>query len=58
MPLTWIAPQYGHWSVTGGFQWFDLVNQALREDATPTYGTVFGLHQYITTGFLGLGVGF
>ena len=59
MPLTWIAPQYGHWSVKGGFQWFDLVNQALRGDAIPTYGAAFGgLHQYITTGFVGLGVGF
>ena len=58
MPLTSIAPQYGHWSVKGGFQWFDLVNQALRSDAIPTWGSAYGLHQYITVGFLGLGVGF
>jgi hypothetical protein len=58
MPLTSIAPQYGHWSVKGGFQWFDLVNKALQSDALPTYGVAYGLHQYITVGFLGLGVGF
>jgi hypothetical protein len=56
--LTAIPVQYGHWNIKGGFQWYDIVNTALQADNLVTYGNSFGLKQSITTGFLGVGVGF
>jgi hypothetical protein len=56
--LTSIPVQYGHWNIKGGFQWYDIINTALQGDNDVTYGASFGLKQYITTGFLGVGVGF
>jgi hypothetical protein len=56
--LTSIPAQYGHWHVKAGFQWYDIINQALQADNEVTYGASFGLQQNIVVGFLGVGVGF
>ncbi|HML06963.1 MAG TPA: hypothetical protein VK430_02395 [Xanthobacteraceae bacterium] len=71
--LTWLPPQWGHWYVKGGFQWYDLVNNAVRAANTLSVGpnvctalghtsacsTAFGsAPSDIVVGFVGLGVGF
>ncbi len=58
LAMTWIPAQYGHWNVKAGVQFYDIVNTALQTDNLVTYGTSFGMQQYITTGFVGVGVGF
>ncbi len=57
LALTWIPAQYGHWSAKAGFQWYDILNNALIGDNQVTYGTSFTANN-IFTGFVGLGVGF
>ncbi len=57
LALTWIPAQYGHWSAKAGFQYYDILNNALIADNQVTYGTSFTSHD-IVTGFVGLGVGF
>jgi len=32
VPLKFMPAQYGHWYVKGGFQWYDVVNNALQGD--------------------------
>jgi len=32
IPLSFMPAQYGHWFVKGGFQWYDVVNNALQGD--------------------------
>jgi hypothetical protein len=57
LAMTWIPVQYGHWNLKGGFQWYDIINNALIADNQVTYGTSF-TSRNIVTGFVGIGVGF
>jgi hypothetical protein len=57
LAMTWIPVQYGHWNLKGGFQWYDIINNALIADNQVTYGSSFTSHN-IVTGFVGVGVGF
>jgi len=57
LAMTWIPVQYGHWNLKGGFQWYDIINNALIADNQVTYGTSFTSNN-ILTGFVGVGVGF
>jgi hypothetical protein len=55
--LTGIPAQYGHWNVKGGFQWYDIINNALIADNQVTWGNSFTEKSFVT-GTVGLGVGF
>ena len=57
LAMTWIPAQYGHWNIKGGFQWYDILNNALIADNQVTYGASFSDHNIISA-FVGLGVGF
>ncbi len=57
LAMTWIPAQYGHWNLKGGFQWYDIINNALIADNQVTYGAAFTDHSIITA-FVGVGVGF
>ena len=57
LAMTWIPAQYGHWNLKGGFQWYDILNDALIADNQVTYGTSF-TDRSIISAFVGVGVGF
>jgi len=66
MPLSWMPAQYGHWYVKAGFQWYDVINNALQGDnafsvcgpgvTVAACGT--GKTSSIFVGFGGIGVAF
>ncbi len=63
IPLKFMPAQYGHWFVKGGFQYYDIVNNALRADnAFSVCGVAAACSNWKTTdiivGFAGIGVAF
>jgi hypothetical protein len=52
-----IPPQYGHWYVYAGAQYFNLLNGALVDAQALTIGSVDG-HRDVVNGFAGIGFGF
>jgi hypothetical protein len=69
--MSFIPASYGHWYLKGGFQWYDLVNNAVRAAnqlsvGPPVCGATIGACNTawssapsdIIVGFVGVGVAF
>ena len=65
VPLKFLPPQYGNWSASAGFQWYDVVNASLQASNAAAVGTSCGgavpsssCTSSILVGYAGLTVGF
>jgi len=55
----WMPAQYGHWYAKAGFQWYDVINDALQGSNAISLGcTSSSCTQSIFVGFGGIGVAF
>jgi len=54
-PASFIPPQYGHWRLYAGFQYFNLLNGALVDSQEIVVGST---HRNVINGFIGTGFGF
>jgi hypothetical protein len=57
MPAPLIPPQYGHWNIYIGAQYFNLLNSSLVDAQAVTVGSVNGKRN-VVNGFIGTGFGF
>ena len=62
VPITWISPSYGNWSVRGGFQYYHLINDALLLAQAPvgtgTASSYATAKRDVVVGFAGIGFNF